>query len=75
MCLDEVDETICRGVVWRDDGVVGHLRLDRLGQLLPQLHAPLVVRVDVPDDALENGKMCNKLEIKTGTSKQQTERG
>ena len=32
--------------------VSGHLWLDGLCQLLAELHAPLVVGVDVPDDAL-----------------------
>ena len=32
--------------------VPGHLWLDGLCQLLAELHAPLVVGVDVPDDAL-----------------------
>jgi len=53
MSLDEVDEAIGGSVVRRYDGVVGHLRLDRLGQLFPQLHTPLVERVDVPDDAMD----------------------
>ena len=47
-----VDETISGAVMTVDRAVSGHLWLYCLGQLLAQLHPPLVVGVDVPDDAL-----------------------
>ena len=50
--LDVVDEGVGGGVVGGDPGAPRQLRLDRLGQLLAQLHPPLVVRVYVPDYAL-----------------------
>ena len=52
MSLDMVDEAISGPVVAGHGAVSGHLRLDGLGQLLAELHAPLIVGVDVPDDAL-----------------------
>ena len=47
-----VNETVSRGVVAGHGAVTGHLGLDGLGQLLAELDAPLVVGVDIPDDAL-----------------------
>ena len=47
-----VDQTVGGAVVAADGRVPRHLGLDGLGQLLAELHAPLVVGVDVPDDAL-----------------------
>ena len=51
--LDVIDEGVGGGVVGGHLGAARQLRLDRLGQLLAQLHAPLVVRVYVPDYALQ----------------------
>ena len=47
-----VDQPIGGAVVSVDAALSHHLGLDGLGQLLAELHAPLVVAVDVPDDAL-----------------------
>ena len=52
LSLDMVDETIGGAVMTTDWVVPSHLWLYRLGQLLAQLHPPLVIGVDVPDDAL-----------------------
>ena len=50
--LDKIDEAVGGAVVRGDRLRSRHLGLDGLGELLAQLHAPLVVRVDVPDHAL-----------------------
>lgn len=50
--LQEVNQTVCGGIVRCDRFIVGQLRFNGFGQLLAQLDAPLVERVDVPDDAL-----------------------
>ena len=51
--LDKVDQGVGGGIVGRHLPGALHLGLDGLGQLLAQLDAPLVVGVDVPDDALK----------------------
>lgn len=52
MLLDVVDQIVGRSVVFGDLAGRLELLLDSLGQLLAQLNAPLVVRVDVPYAAL-----------------------
>ena len=50
--LEVVDQPVGRRVVRRDVAVGGELGQDLLGERLAELDAPLVVRVDVPDDPL-----------------------
>nr|XP_025731500.1 uncharacterized protein LOC112827301 [Callorhinus ursinus]XP_025732076.1 uncharacterized protein LOC112827656 [Callorhinus ursinus] len=52
LLLDEVDEPIGGRVLRGHWATAVKLRLDFLGQLLSQLHPPLVKAVDVPDDTL-----------------------
>lgn len=52
MLLDVVDQIVGGSVVFGDLAGRLELLLDSLGQLLAQLNAPLVVRVDVPYAAL-----------------------
>ena len=52
MGLDMVDQPIGGAIVRVDAALSHHLRLDGLGQLFAQLHSPLVVGVDIPDNAL-----------------------
>lgn len=52
MLLDVVDQIVGGSVVSGDLAGRLELLLDSLGQLLAQLNAPLVVRVDVPYAAL-----------------------
>ena len=47
-----VDQPISGAIVRVDAALSHHLRLDGLGQLFAQLHSPLVVGVDIPDNAL-----------------------
>ena len=47
-----VDQPIGGAIVRVDAALSHHLRLDGLGQLFAQLHSPLVVGVDIPDNAL-----------------------
>ena len=47
-----VDESIGRAVMSGHRTVSTHLWFYCLGQLLAQLHSPLVIGVNVPDDAL-----------------------
>src|SRR4051794_36704072 len=47
------DQAVGGAVVARDRGVALELGQDLAGELLAQLHAPLVEAVDVPDDALD----------------------
>ena len=47
-----VDQPVSGAIVRVDAALSHHLRLDGLGQLFAQLHSPLVVGVDVPDNAL-----------------------
>ena len=47
-----VDETICRAVMAGYGFITCHFWFNGLGQLFAELHPPLVVGVDVPDDAL-----------------------
>lgn len=50
--LDEIDETVCGAIVRGDLIAMVQLRFNGLGQLLSQLHAPLIERVNVPNNAL-----------------------
>ena len=52
LSFDMVDESIGRAVMSGHRTVSTHLWFYCLGQLLAQLHSPLVIGVDVPDDAL-----------------------
>ena len=47
-----VDQTIGGAVVSVDAALRHHLRLDGLSQLFAELHSPLIVGVDIPDNAL-----------------------
>lgn len=52
LLLDEVDQPV-GGRIMRGHWVAAiKFRLNFLSQLLSQLHSPLVIAVDVPDDAL-----------------------
>ena len=52
--LDEVDEEVGGGVVGGDGGVVLHLGLDGLGQLLAQLHTAKGRKREVTQIAILN---------------------
>lgn len=67
IALEEIDEAVCRAVV-RQDFLAGiKFRFNGLSQLLAQFDAPLIERVDVPDDALHKDLMLVQC-CKKGTS-------
>ena len=47
-----VDKAICRAVMAGYGFITCHFWFNSLGQLFAKLHPPLVIGVDVPDDAL-----------------------
>src|SRR2546423_6003263 len=47
-----IDQAVRRGVVRRDRPGLREFGQDRFGELLAKLDAPLIERVDVPDDPL-----------------------
>lgn len=70
MNLDVVDQPIGGRIVGGSFVRVGQIALDGLGQRLAQLNAPLVERVDVPDDTLGED-----LVLVHGDQRTQRERG
>lgn len=68
IALKEIDEAICRTIVRQDFFAGIKFRFNGLGQLLAQLDAPLIERVNVPDDTLHKDLMlvhcCKKEQMK-----------
>jgi hypothetical protein len=57
LLLEQVDESVGAAVVLADLTLALKLTKNALGELLAELDAPLVVRVDVPDGALDEGEV------------------
>jgi hypothetical protein len=57
LLLEEVDEGVGAAVVLADLTLAVELAKDALGELLAELDAPLVERVDVPDGALDESEV------------------
>jgi len=57
LLLEQVDESVGAAVVLADLALALKLAENALGELLAELDAPLVVRVDVPDGALDKGEV------------------
>ncbi len=70
MLFDVVDQVVCGRVV--SDSLVwaSELLFDGFGELLAELHSPLIVRVDVP-----NGALHENLVLVEGDERAQSERG
>lgn len=53
ICFDEINKSVRGCIVTRYRSVVAQFRFDSLSQLLAQFDTPLIVRVYIPNDALD----------------------